>query len=53
MRVIDNSSYDGRRKAAIFIAALDHPEIITPESEPEITVDNIEVAQFIYLLLSR
>jgi uncharacterized protein YjbI with pentapeptide repeats len=25
--------------------------IITPKSEPEITVDNIEVAQFIYLLL--
>jgi hypothetical protein len=25
--------------------------IITPEDEPEITVDNIEVAQFIYLLL--
>jgi hypothetical protein len=25
--------------------------IITPENEPEITVDNIEVAQFIYLLL--
>jgi uncharacterized protein YjbI with pentapeptide repeats len=25
--------------------------IITPENEPEITVDNIEVAQFVYLLL--
>jgi uncharacterized protein YjbI with pentapeptide repeats len=25
--------------------------IITPEDEPEITVDNIEVAQFVYLLL--
>jgi uncharacterized protein YjbI with pentapeptide repeats len=25
--------------------------VITPENEPEITVDNIEVAQFIYLLL--
>jgi uncharacterized protein YjbI with pentapeptide repeats len=25
--------------------------VITPESEPEIAVDNIEVAQFIYLLL--
>ena len=25
--------------------------IITPENDPEITVDNIEVAQFIYLLL--
>jgi uncharacterized protein YjbI with pentapeptide repeats len=25
--------------------------IITPENEPEITVDNLEVAQFIYLLL--
>ena len=25
--------------------------IITPETEPEITVDNIEVAQFIYLML--
>jgi uncharacterized protein YjbI with pentapeptide repeats len=25
--------------------------LITPESQPEITVDNIEVAQFIYLLL--
>jgi Pentapeptide repeats (8 copies) len=25
--------------------------IITPENEPEITVDNIEVAQFIYVLL--
>jgi hypothetical protein len=25
--------------------------IITPSNEPEITVDNIEVAQFIYLLL--
>jgi hypothetical protein len=25
--------------------------IITPVNEPEITVDNIEVAQFIYLLL--
>jgi uncharacterized protein YjbI with pentapeptide repeats len=27
--------------------------IITPENEPEITVDNIEVAQFIYLLLNN
>jgi hypothetical protein len=25
--------------------------IITPENEPEITVDNVEVAQFVYLLL--
>ena len=25
--------------------------IITPDHEPKITVDNIEVAQFIYLLL--
>jgi hypothetical protein len=25
--------------------------IITPENEPEVTVDNIEVAQFVYLLL--
>jgi hypothetical protein len=25
--------------------------IITKENEPEITVDNIEVAQFIYLLM--
>ena len=25
--------------------------IITPRNEPEITVDNIEVAQFIYLML--
>jgi len=25
--------------------------VITPEDEPEITVDNIEVAQFIYALL--
>jgi hypothetical protein len=25
--------------------------IITPEDEPKVTVDNIEVAQFIYLLL--
>src|SRR6185312_11950735 len=25
--------------------------VITPKNEPEITVDNIEVAQFIYLLL--
>jgi uncharacterized protein YjbI with pentapeptide repeats len=25
--------------------------VITPENEPEITVDNIEVAQFIYLML--
>ncbi len=25
--------------------------VITPRNEPEITVDNIEVAQFIYLLL--
>ena len=24
--------------------------VITPENEPEITVDNIEVAQFVYLL---
>jgi uncharacterized protein YjbI with pentapeptide repeats len=28
-----------------------HNLVITPENEPEITVDNIEVAQFIYLLL--
>jgi hypothetical protein len=27
--------------------------IITPDSEPEITVDDIEVAQFIYLLLNN
>jgi hypothetical protein len=27
--------------------------IITPEDEPEITVDNIEVAQFIYLMLNN
>jgi hypothetical protein len=27
--------------------------IITPENEPEITVDNIEVAQFIYLMLNN
>jgi uncharacterized protein YjbI with pentapeptide repeats len=27
--------------------------IITPENEPEITVDNIEVAQFVYLLLNN
>jgi uncharacterized protein YjbI with pentapeptide repeats len=27
--------------------------IITPDSEPEITVDNLEVAQFIYLLLNN
>jgi Pentapeptide repeats (8 copies) len=27
--------------------------IITPEGEPEITVDNIEVAQFIYLMLNN
>jgi uncharacterized protein YjbI with pentapeptide repeats len=25
--------------------------VITPENEPEITVDNVEVAQFVYLLL--
>jgi hypothetical protein len=25
--------------------------VITPEGEPDITVDNIEVAQFVYLLL--
>ena len=25
--------------------------VITPNDEPEITVDNIEVAQFIYLML--
>ena len=25
--------------------------VITPENEPKITVDNIEVAQFIYLML--
>jgi hypothetical protein len=25
--------------------------VITPQNEPEITVDNIEVAQFVYLLL--
>jgi len=28
-----------------------HNLVITPMFEPEITVDNIEVAQFIYLLL--
>ena len=27
--------------------------VITRDAEPEITVDNIEVAQFIYLLLSN
>jgi Pentapeptide repeats (8 copies) len=27
--------------------------VITPEDEPEITVDNIEVAQFIYLMLNN
>lgn len=27
--------------------------IITPEAEPEITVDNVEVAQFVYLLLAN
>jgi uncharacterized protein YjbI with pentapeptide repeats len=27
--------------------------VITPEGEPEITVDNIEVAQFVYLLLYK
>jgi hypothetical protein len=27
--------------------------VITPENEPEITVDNIEVAQFVYLLLNN
>jgi hypothetical protein len=27
--------------------------VITPEKEPEITVDNIEVAQFIYLMLNN
>jgi hypothetical protein len=27
--------------------------VITPENEPEITVDNIEVAQFIYLMLDN
>jgi uncharacterized protein YjbI with pentapeptide repeats len=27
--------------------------IITPDDEPEITVDNIEVAQFVYLLLNN
>ena len=27
--------------------------IITPHGEPEITVDNLEVAQFIYLLLNN
>ena len=27
--------------------------VITPEDEPEITVDNIEVAQFIYLILNN
>jgi hypothetical protein len=27
--------------------------IITPSNEPEITVDNIEIAQFIYLLLNN
>jgi hypothetical protein len=28
-----------------------HNLVVTPEDEPEITVDNIEVAQFVYLLL--
>ena len=27
--------------------------VITPEKEPEVTVDNIEVAQFIYLMLNN
>jgi hypothetical protein len=27
--------------------------IITPEGEPSITVDNIEVGQFIYLMLNN
>jgi hypothetical protein len=27
--------------------------VITPENEPEITVDNIDIAQFIYLLLNN
>jgi hypothetical protein len=27
--------------------------VITPENEPTITIDNIEVAQFIYLLLNN
>jgi Pentapeptide repeats (8 copies) len=27
--------------------------VITPENEPEITVDNIEVAQFVYLMLNN
>jgi hypothetical protein len=31
--------------------AKQHNLIITPEDEPEITVDNIEVAQFVYLIL--
>jgi hypothetical protein len=30
-----------------------HNLIITPEGEPEITVDNIEIAQFFYLLLNN
>ena len=31
--------------------ARQHNLVITPENEPDITVDNIEVAQFVYLLL--
>lgn len=31
--------------------ATQHDLVITPKNEPEITVDNIELAQFIYLLL--
>jgi hypothetical protein len=27
--------------------------VITPENEPTVTVDNIEVAQFIYLMLNN
>jgi hypothetical protein len=30
-----------------------HNLVITPENEPEVTVDNIEVAQFIYLMLNN
>ena len=30
-----------------------HDLIITPEGEPEVTVDQIEVAQFLYLMLSN
>jgi hypothetical protein len=30
-----------------------HNLIVTPENEPTITVDNLEVAQFVYLLLNN